>query len=343
MAGQIYEEGERTVTGIEGNVTYNCILRGGDPAADYSDDEDDLMILRELAEELDAEEAAAEEAANKKCTSAIRQLAYGTTADMFDEYLQMAEELYVDEYLRKPTSSDIARLYSAQEEKHGFKGMLGSIDCVHRKWKNYPNAWKGQYTSGHQDHPTIVFEAVASYDTWIWHAFFGTAEWKCTICSIYCNGNEYTNGYYLADGIYPDWSTLMKAYSTPTDEPRAKFKRFQESARKDVERTFGILQGRFHILQMAGRPHTVNKLRRILYCCVLLHNMIVEDNGFNISWLEEELLRTDEANPNYVRNRSRSREVREQEIRDRNIHDQLRNDLAEHIWALPSNFRSLNA
>ncbi|XP_071718393.1 uncharacterized protein [Rutidosis leptorrhynchoides] len=89
----------------------------------------------------------------QKCTSALRQLAYGTAADMFDEYLQMSEctsivcldmfcrcilELYVDEYLRKPTSSDIARLYSAHEEKHGFKGMLGSIDCMHWQWWNCP-------------------------------------------------------------------------------------------------------------------------------------------------------------------------------------------------------------
>ncbi|XP_071740754.1 uncharacterized protein [Rutidosis leptorrhynchoides] len=82
----------------------------------------------------------------QKITSVLRQLAYGTVTDMFDEYLQMPEatsilclnmfckcvlELYVDEYLRKPTSSDIARLYSAHEEKHNFKGMLGSIDCMH--------------------------------------------------------------------------------------------------------------------------------------------------------------------------------------------------------------------
>ncbi|XP_071712638.1 uncharacterized protein [Rutidosis leptorrhynchoides] len=301
----------------------------------------------------------------------MRQLAYGTIADMFDEYLQMVEgtsilclnsfckcvlELYVNEYLSKPTSSDRARLYSTHEEKHGCRGMLGSIDCMLWKWKNCPNAWKGQYTIGHQGHPTIVFEAVASYDTWIWHAFFGVAcanndvnvlnqyslfddikNGNAPFAPFTINGNEYTNGYYLADCIYPYWSTLMKAYSTPTDEPRTKFKRFQESACKDVERTFDILQGRFHILQMAGRPHTVNKLRRILYCFVLLHNMIVEDNGFNISWLEEELLRTNEANPKYVRNRSRSRDVREHEIRDRNIHNQLRNDLTEHIWGLPPN------
>ncbi|XP_071707872.1 uncharacterized protein [Rutidosis leptorrhynchoides] len=170
----------------------------------------------------------------QKIASALRQLAYGTVADMFDEYLQMSEatsiiclnmfckcvlELYVDEYLRKPTSSDIARLYNAHEEKHG------------------------QYTSGHQDHPTIVLEAVASYDTWIWHAFFGAAganndvnvlnqsslfddikNGNAPFAPFTVNGHDYLNGYYLADGIYPDWATLIKAYSTPTDEPRAKFK-----------------------------------------------------------------------------------------------------------------------
>ena len=102
----------------------------------------------------------------QKCTSAIRQLAYGTAADMFDEYLQMSEsssincldhfckciiDLYRNEYLRKPNAQDIARLYSAHEEKHGFKGMLGSIDCMHWEWKNCPNAWKGQYTRGDQN------------------------------------------------------------------------------------------------------------------------------------------------------------------------------------------------
>ena len=57
----------------------------------------------------------------QKCTVAIRQLAYGTTADMFDEYLQVGEangreclktfcklvvEAFGDTYLRRPTIDD---------------------------------------------------------------------------------------------------------------------------------------------------------------------------------------------------------------------------------------------
>ncbi|XP_071695249.1 uncharacterized protein [Rutidosis leptorrhynchoides] len=126
----------------------------------------------------------------QKITSTLRQLAYGITADMFDEYLKMGEktsyvclnnffkciiDLYGREYLRKPTATDIARLYSAHEEKRGFKGTLGSIDCIHWGWKNCPVAWKGQYTRGDHGHPMIMHEAVTSYDRWIWHAFFGMA------------------------------------------------------------------------------------------------------------------------------------------------------------------------
>ncbi|XP_071700100.1 uncharacterized protein [Rutidosis leptorrhynchoides] len=152
----------------------------------------------------------------QKATSALRQLVYGTTSDMFDEYLQMSEELYVDAYLRKPTSNNIARLYSAHEKKHDFKGMLESIACMH---------WNvaGANNDVNVLNKSSLFDDIKN----------GTAP----IAPFTVNGHDYINGYYIVDGIYQDWATLMKAYSTPTDEPRAKFKQFQESARKDVERT----------------------------------------------------------------------------------------------------------
>jgi hypothetical protein len=40
------------------------------------------------------------------------------------------------------------------------------------EWKNCPAAWKGMF-SGHFHEPTMILEAVASQDLWIWHAFFG--------------------------------------------------------------------------------------------------------------------------------------------------------------------------
>ncbi|GJX63676.1 protein arginine N-methyltransferase 1.6 [Tanacetum coccineum] len=111
-----------------------------------------------------------------KCTSAIRQLAYGTTPDAFDEYLQIAERcsrqclenftkcihvLYVEKFFRKPTSSDIEKTNELHEEKHGLPGMLGSIDCIHWEWRNCPKSLHMQFKRKDHKYPTLMLEAVA--------------------------------------------------------------------------------------------------------------------------------------------------------------------------------------
>ena len=105
----------------------------------------------------------------QKMTAALRMLAYGVAADFTAIKSQIFFEAIVDiysiEYLRSPNSNDISRLPRLGEWS-GFLGMLGSIDCMHWKWKNCPSRWKGQYI-GHSCEPTIILEVVASYDLWI--------------------------------------------------------------------------------------------------------------------------------------------------------------------------------
>ncbi|GJV64812.1 ALP1-like protein isoform X1 [Tanacetum coccineum] len=118
-----------------------------------------------------------------KCTSAIRQLAYGVHAEFLDEYMQISErssrlaldhfcesvmQIYGPEYLRKPTVTDVEKLYLHHEEKHGFSGMLGSLDCTDLEWFACPYAFKAQYVRrDHDPNPFILLEAVASQDLWI--------------------------------------------------------------------------------------------------------------------------------------------------------------------------------
>ncbi|GKC37268.1 ALP1-like protein [Tanacetum coccineum] len=187
-----------------------------------------------------------------KCASAIRQLAYGVHADFLDEYMQISErtlctaldhfcqavmEIYGAEYLRKPTVTDIEKLYRHHEEKHGFPRMLGSLDCTDWEWFGCPYAFKGQYVRrDHGPNPFILLEAVVSQDLWIWHAFFEIP--------FVANGVTYRSGYYLVDGIYPELAPLVKTIPEPSDDDhkRILYKQKQESARKDVERAFGVLK-----------------------------------------------------------------------------------------------------
>lgn len=93
------------------------------------------------------------------------------------------------------------------------------------------------------------------------------------------NGHLYKQAYYLGDGIYPDWPTIVKA---PRDRqtPAAKlFASAQEGARKDIERAFGVIQIRFGITRMPCRMWYLVDMHSAMMCCLVLHNMIIQDRG----------------------------------------------------------------
>nr|XP_043633511.1 uncharacterized protein LOC122604705 [Erigeron canadensis] len=159
-------------------------------------------------------------------------------------------------------------IQQAHEARHHLPGMLGSLDCTHVEWRYCPRSLKGQYTRGDHKVPTIMIEAVASQDLWIWHSFFGPPGSNNDInvlnqsplydtvrngttpnSSFIVRGRYYKHGYLLTDGIYPRWSTFVKAYPHPVDPKEKKFKRVQEAARKDIERVFGVLKGKWKILE----------------------------------------------------------------------------------------------
>ncbi|GKA41030.1 ALP1-like protein [Tanacetum coccineum] len=172
--------------------------------------------------------------------------------------------------LRKPTVTDIEKLYRHYEEKHEFPEMLRSLDCTDWEWFGCPYAFKGQYVRRDRgSNPFILLEAVASQDLWIWHAFFGVDRSNNDINVLYqsplfndlktgrapeipfvANGVKYSSDYYLVDGIYPKLAPLVKTIPEPADDDhkRILYKQKQESARKDVERAFGVLKKKWVVL-----------------------------------------------------------------------------------------------
>ncbi len=54
---------------------------------------------------------------------------------------------------------------------------------------------------------------------------------------------------YLVDEIYPSWGVFDKPSSAPTNSEESVMNTAKESREKDIERFFGVFQGRFKILK----------------------------------------------------------------------------------------------
>jgi hypothetical protein len=117
----------------------------------------------------------------------------------------------------------------------------------------------------------VVLEVVVDYEIWIFHAFYNTegsqndinmlqrsavfarlVEGHAPPCNYDIIGHQYTKGYYLANDIYPRWSTVVKTASEPLGLKKSHFASRPEGWKNDVEREFGVLQTQFTTLLLVG-------------------------------------------------------------------------------------------
>lgn len=246
----------------------------------------------------------------------LKCLAYGVPSHTFCDYFQMSEtqasecckkfnllipELYSKEYLRLPTKKDLVALNKLHSAVHKIDGMFGSLDCMHTTWKNCPVAWQGSYKGKSQHESTIVLEAIADHHLFFWHLSYGYAgtlndinilnqspflrsltdgmfnELESDVVPYNIGDEIFDKMFVLVDGIYPRYSRFVKTLKQPVSENEKRFAKWQEGARKDVERAFGVLQAKF---QAVARPiHTIklSDIGAMVTTCLVLHNICVSD------------------------------------------------------------------
>jgi hypothetical protein len=102
--------------------------------------------------------------------------------------------------------------------------------------------------------------------------FSSTLREENTPVTFTMNGHTYNTGY-------PDWDPFVKSVRNPIDEKTSYFSEMQESARKDIERTFRVLQARFAVVRGPAYGWDKTQVSNIMTMCIILHNMIIEDEG----------------------------------------------------------------
>jgi Plant transposon protein len=245
-----------------------------------------------------------------KVIVAIRTLAYALPSDIADDMFEVSEttasmclhefaravvECFEAEYLREPTEEDLIQI-EKQFREAGWPGCIGVVDCAGWFWKNAPTSLAG-VLSGKEGTPCLRMEVVCDLDLWIWHFQFGLpgAYNDLNILDVSSHFNrvlagafppvapryfisqeEFRHFYYQADGIYPRWRIFAQTLSDPQTPKEKNYSGNQECSRKCIERVFGVLFRRFMIMFVKSELWSVEKMRNIAKCCVILHNMIVE-------------------------------------------------------------------
>ena len=180
--------------------------------------------------------------------------------------------------------------------------MFGSLDCTHTYWKNCPKAWNGSYV-GKEDKPSIVLEGICDYNMYFWHVSYGYAgtlndlsilnlspflerlvdgsydslEIEAGVVPFSIGEESFSKTFFLVDGIYPQYSRFVKGMKEPITNIEKQFTSWQEGARKDIERAFGLLKNTWKVL---ARPFLILNVADIghrVTTCLLLHNVLVAD------------------------------------------------------------------
>ena len=131
-------------------------------------------------------------------------------------------------------------------------------------------------------------------------------------------------------------ATFVKTVPFPQGQKKKLFAERRESVRKDVEQAFGVLQTQFAIVRGLARLMKEEEIGVIMRACVILHNMIVEDERDNyelafdydvVKGTASEPIVNHDYHPCYEKYFQRSKE-----IRDPDVHTALQADSIKEIW-----------
>jgi hypothetical protein len=146
-----------------------------------------------------------------------------------------------------------------------------------------------------------------------------------------------------------NWPVYMylvgDALTKPQSQSKIYFSKLQEAVRKDVERAFGVLQARWAIIGNPCKQWYAEVMIDIIYACIILHNMCVEENGSNIDEDLLNLVHNEPDLPNLDANQRQNLIVNNSNLsplanlicqidclKNSDSHHALRSDLIQHIW-----------
>jgi Plant transposon protein len=146
--------------------------------------------------------------------------------------------------------------------------------------------------------------------------------------------------YFLCDSIYPRFRIFATTVGNPRTPREKLYASAQEGVRKSVERVFGVLFARFHILYRPSRLWYKEDMADVVATCCIIHNMIIENSEVqggtrNIATLDDTALPSDVqrvTDPQGIYERAQFWRSNADMVEDADQHMSLKSALADSMW-----------
>jgi len=256
------------------------------------------------------------------CFDGIEELSLAdeeTHRVFFHRWTKKFSDKYFTTYIHPPRNAEeLARAIDIYT-RMGLPGAMGSVDVVHVRWDKCPvtltNICKGK-----EGYPSLGYECTVDHHLKyiaVTRGYYGTytdktivqydkfvsdlhenkyelgRDYEFTLYDKEGNPSTEKGAYLICDGGYLAWRILMTGFKYYTTWAEALWSALMESCRKDVERSFGILKGRFRCLKLPIEFHTQDRIDNMFWSCCILHNMLLSYDGRDMLWQEEEWLGED--------------------------------------------------
>jgi len=234
------------------------------------------------------------EIAESTVNAVFKQFVTGCVAKLFESYVNVP----VDDELQT-IKETYARL--------GFPGCVGSMDCTHVPWAMCPVSLTHQCT-GKEGYPTLAFQVMVDHSRKIHHVskvFWGATSDKNitlndtfpvdllsrelykseTFYTFNCDNGQRTQwsgAYILVDGGYQHVAVFIDPIHDRFGMKEVLFSEWLESARKDVECTFGVFKARWRFFRNPIRYHSPQLIEAAFQTVCMLHNMILSSDGLDV-------------------------------------------------------------
>ena len=228
------------------------------------------------------------------------------------QFIEYGSTILFGKYVSTPATSVEAEVLGKDFSDAGLPGCIGSMDATHVCMIKCPAKLRNLHLSFKQNLPARTYNMVTDHRRGIMSSTTGHPSryndktlvlFDNLLTSVHAgevlddlqftllarNGDEiqevkYSGAWFITDNGYLNWPITIPPFKDPKTYAQRRWSRWIESMRKDVECTFGILKGRFVILQNGIRLHGLCNTDKVWLTCCALHNMLLHDDGLNENW-----------------------------------------------------------